>query len=114
MKDAKRVVSWTATVAAWLLLAVMSLALGLACAPPAPVVQGPVVSVDKVAKTITLQDEKRPGEAPLTYDISKAEIGAQPEVGDIVRLAYRTDAGQNVVLRVMNLTQQKERDAKGS
>jgi hypothetical protein len=112
MRDANQTIGRTAAVATWLLLAVLSL--GLACAPPAPVVQGPVVSVDQVAKTITLQDEKRPGEAPMTYDISKAEIGAQPEVGDIVRLAYRTEAGQNVVLRVMNLTQQKERDAKGS
>ena len=92
----------------------LGLGLGLACAPPSPVVQGPVVSLDRDAKTITLQDEKKPGEPPMTYDISKAEIGSQPEVGDLVRLVYRADAGKNVALRVMNLTQQKERDKKGT
>lgn len=114
MKNAKRIVSWTAKVAAWLLVAVMGLGLGLACAPPAPVVQGSVASVDHDAKTITVQDEKKPEDAPMTYDISRAEIGAQPEVGDIVRLAYRVEDGRNMTLRVMNLTQQKERDKKGT
>ena len=101
-----------ATVPVWLSSTV--LALGLACAPPAPVIQGPVVSVDQAAKTITLQNEQRPGEPPMTFDIGKAEIGAQPEVGDVVRLVYQADAARNVALRVMNLTQQRERDKKGT
>jgi hypothetical protein len=114
MRDADRVVAGTATVSMWLLFVVLSLGLGLACAPPSPVVQGPVVGVDRDAKTITLQDEKKTDQPPMTFDIGTAEIGAQPEVGDEVRLVYRVEAGRNVALRVMNLTQQKERDKKGT
>lgn len=114
MRDANRVVARNATVSMWLLLLVLGLGLGLACAPTSPVVQGSVVSVDRDAKTITLQDEKKPEDAPMTYDISRAEIGAQPEVGDEVRLVYRVEAGRSTALRVMNLTRQRERDKKGT
>ena len=108
MSDAKRNAGLPAG------LAIAFLAIALACAPPAPVVQGPVVSVDRAAKTITVQNENQPAEPPMTADISKAEIGAEPKVGEVVRLVYRTEAGKNVALRVMNLTQQKERGEKGT
>jgi hypothetical protein len=97
-----------------LLLSSPLLALALACASPAPVVQGPVVSVDRAAGTIAVQDERHPTEPPLTFDISKAESGGEPKEGDVVRLAYRPTTRGNVALRVMNLTQQKERREKGS
>ncbi len=97
-----------------LLLSSPLLVLALACASPAPVVQGPVVSVDRAARTIAVQDESHPTEPPLTFDISKAEIGGEPKEGDIVRLAYRPTTAGNVALRVMNLTQQKARREKGS
>lgn len=83
---------------------------GLACAPVAPVVQGLVVSVDEGGKVIALQDETQPGAAPVLIDISQAEIGAPPVAGDLVRLAYRMNGGKKVALRVMNLTQQKDRE----
>ena len=104
MKDAKKF----ATV--FMGISIVALALGLACAPSAPVVQGPVVSVDSDAKVIAVQDEANPEGAPIVIDISQAEIGSRPEVGDVVRLAYRTTAGKNLALRVMNLTQQKDRE----
>ena len=107
MNDTKR----NAAVPAGLAIAV--LALVLACAPPAPVIQGPVVSVDRAAKTVTVRNELRPADPPMTANIGKAEIGAEPKVGDTVRLVYRTEAAKNVALRVMNLTQQKELAEKG-
>ncbi len=100
-------------IAAWVFLLAALLA-ALACSPAAPVVQGQVVSVDTAGKTMVVQDETKPGGEPLTYDISKAEIGAEPVPGDMVRMVYRVEGGRNVALRVMNLTQQKERDKKGN
>ena len=100
-------------VAAWVFLFAALLAV-VACAQAAPVVQGQVVSVDPGGATMSVQDETKPGGEPLTYDISKAEIGAAPLSGDLVRMAYRVEGGKNVALRVMNLTQQKERDKKGN
>ena len=91
-----------------------ALLLALACAPPAQVIQGPVVSVDRGGGTIAVQDERNPAAPPLTFDISTAEVGAEPRDGDVVRLAYRPTIGGNVALLVMNLTQQKERREKGS
>ena len=95
-------------------IALAALALTPACAPPAPVLQGPVVSVDRAAKTITVRDETQPAAPPLTFAIGDAEIGAEPKPGDEVRLVYRATAGGNAALRVMNLTQQRERREKGS
>ncbi len=84
-----------------------------ACSPPAPVVQGTVVSVATDGKTIALKDEANPEARPQTFDISSAEIGAEPAVGDQLRLAYRAQGGTNVALRVMNITRQKSREASG-
>ena len=112
MRDDERTRSGSTWI--WLAAAALGLALSLACAPTAPVIQGPVVSIDANAKTLTLQDEDRPGDPPVTLDISRAEIGDAPQVGEVVRIAYRIGAGGNVALRVMNLTQQKERDKKGT
>lgn len=108
MRDAR-----PARIAAMLFLFAALLA-ALACVPAAPVVQGQVVRVDAGGTTMSVQDETKPGSEPLTYDISKAEIGAAPSSGDLVRMVYRVEGGKNVVLRVMNLTQQKERDKKGN
>ena len=75
-----------------------------ACGAPAPVVQGPIVSVD--AKTISLQDEMRPEGPPVVLDISTAEIGGRSAVGDVVRVVYRAEGGVNRALAVMNLNRQ--------
>ncbi len=79
------------------------------CAASAPVVQGKVVAADLKAKVITVQDELRPNDAAVTFDLAEAEMGTPPVTGDQVRLVYRTIGGRNRVLRLMNLTQQKER-----
>jgi len=84
-----------------------------ACSPPAPVVQGTVVSVASDGKTIVLKDEARLEAQAQTFDISSAEIGATPLEGDQLRLVYRAQGGTNVALRVMNITRQKAREASG-
>ncbi len=75
----------------------------------APVVQGKVVSVEMNTKIISVQDELHPTDAALVFNLAQAEMGTPPVVGDQVRLVYRTTGGQNMALRIMNLTQQKER-----
>lgn len=91
-----------------------ALVTGLACGAPAPVVQGQVVSVDKASHLMTVTDETNPSAPPLLIDIGTAEIGAQPEVGDQVRLVYRTVGEKKIALRVMDLTQQEKREKRGS
>ena len=84
-----------------------------ACSPPAPVVQGTVISVASDGKTIILKDEAKPDAEAQTFDISGAEIGAAPAAGDELRLVYRVRGGANVALRVMNITRQKAREESG-
>jgi len=91
---------------ALLLIALLS---AWGCVGSAPVVQGKVVSAEMNAKIISVQDELHPSDVPLVFNLSQAEMGTPPVVGDQVRLVYRTTGGQNMVLRIMNLTQQKER-----
>jgi hypothetical protein len=81
----------------------------LGCVAAAPVMQGKVTAVDPGAKTMSVQDELQPSAAPVLFDLSRAEMGTPPVVGDQVRLVYREIGGSNVVLRLMNLTQQEER-----
>jgi len=75
-----------------------------ACGPPAPVVQGTVRAVG--AGTMSVQDENQLSAPPLVLDLSRAEIGNAPRVGDVVRVVYRPEAGSNRALAVMNLTRQ--------
>ena len=83
------------------------------CSPPLPVVQGKVVGVSQDGATLTVQDERAPEAQSIEVGIKGAEIGAPPMVGDEVRLVYRSEGGRNVALRVMNLTRQREMEAKG-
>lgn len=75
-----------------------------ACNPPAPVIQGKVVGLS--AGQVQLEDERAPGASPVVLDISRAEIGSQPEVGDELRIVYKADGQVNRALRVMNITKQ--------
>ena len=43
-----------------------------------------------------------------TLSLAGAEIGAPPEVGDTVRVAYAIEGGAAVARRVMNLTRQED------
>jgi hypothetical protein len=75
-----------------------------ACVAVAPVVQGKVVAVEQGGGMLRVQDEEAPDRAPLVLDITTAEIGGTPRVGDVVRIVYREGASSNQALRVMNLS----------
>jgi hypothetical protein len=100
--------SW-AQVAARLVLPVALVLLG-ACVAQAPVVQGRVVSLE--AGQLRMQDESRPGAEPLVVDITRAEVGARPVAGDLVRVAYREEGGVRRALAVMNLTRQERAEGR--
>ncbi len=95
------------------LASVLAIVLINACAPPSPVIQGKVISVAADGRSVVMADESNQGSAPATFDISNAEIGATPAVGDELRLVYRVQGGTNVALRVMNITRQQAREASG-
>jgi hypothetical protein len=81
-----------------------------ACSAPAPVVQGKVLEVDSTS--LRVQDETQP-DTVLAIDISTAETGGRPAVGDVVRVVYRDAGGARRALAVMNLTRQQRTDARG-
>ncbi len=95
----------SAMLVAWLLC------LPAACAPPAPVVQGTVVSVD--AAILRVQDETRPDQAPLAIDVSRAEMGGRPAAGETVRVVYRVVGGVRRALAVLSVTRQRRMDGQG-
>jgi len=83
------------------------LALAAGCGDPPKVLQGAVSAYDAAAKTLTVKDEQTPN-AEVVFSIADAEIGAEPQAGDVVRLAYRDKDGRMAASRVMNLTRQEE------
>ena len=93
----------TPHVAAFLLAAVVC----VGCGDGPQVFQGTVVGYDADASTLTLKDERAP-DSTLVVDTSAADVGAQPEAGDTIRVAYRVQGGRAVAGRVMNLTRQAE------
>jgi hypothetical protein len=82
----------------------------LSCRPPSPVVQGKVAVID--AKSVSVVDELRPDAPPLVLDISRAEIGNLPVVGDVVRVVYQVDGSTNRALALMNVTRQELNEGK--
>jgi hypothetical protein len=81
------------------------LALG-GCTQP-KVAQGTVVNHDPRANVLIVRDELPPNHE-LSFAIGEAEIGATPEVGDVVRIAYLEEGASLRALRVMNVTRQQE------
>jgi len=79
----------------------------IACNDPPKVIQGTVTAIDPAGKTVSMSDELAP-EAVVTFAMEKAKIGATPEVGDLLRIAYRVTDGRNMAHRVMNITRQTE------
>ncbi|MFZ5784916.1 MAG: hypothetical protein ACOY3Y_00610, partial [Acidobacteriota bacterium] len=59
----------------------------VACVRAPEVVQGSVVSFDASSGALVVRDELAPDQT-LTVDASRAEIGAQPAPGDVVRIAF--------------------------
>ena len=74
-----------------------------ACVAVEPVIQGKVVAIEQGGGVLRVQDELAPDRDPLALDVTTAEIGAAPRVGDVVRIVYRAGRSSNQALRVMNL-----------
>lgn len=78
--------------------------------------QGKCTAYDKEKKTVTIDEynlnfsKANPyGEATgviNSFDISNAQMGAPPEVGDILRLAYKVEGDKKNVVKLMNVTKQ--------
>ena len=81
------------------------------CGAPAPVVQGTVVSAD--ARILRVQDETRPGDPALAIDISQADMGNRPAVGEIVRVVYREEGSVRRALAVMSVSRQRRMEGEG-
>jgi len=78
-----------------------------ACAAPPAVIQGNVISYDSGAHVLSISDETAP-EKVQEFSIENADIGADPNPGDVVRVAYYTTNGKFVATRVMNISRQKD------
>ncbi|MEW6263742.1 MAG: hypothetical protein AB1641_11770 [Thermodesulfobacteriota bacterium] len=92
-------------------LAVLALAAPVAQA--GEVVQGVCLSYDPQSKTMTVKNELDPAglkrlnqKEIYVFDLSIAKIGASPEKGNIVRVAFQKIQDKNVALKVMNVSKQ--------
>ncbi|MBM3789969.1 MAG: hypothetical protein FJW35_06410 [Acidobacteria bacterium] len=82
------------------------------CLTAPKVLQGTVVSYSEETRMLVVKDEEAPNEE-VAISLAGAEIGALPETGDLVRVAYVEEGGRSRALRVMNLTRQKELQKSG-
>ena len=90
------------------ILATVAVFAGIGCSNPPSVLQGKVVSFDAAQKKLVVEDELPP-KLQRSLDVKSAEIGGQPAPGNVVRIAYRDEAGTLVAARVMNLSTQKKK-----
>ncbi len=79
----------------------------IGCGKGPDVLQGRVVSYDPSTQELIVKDE-RAGQREVRLSLKHAEIGAEPQADDVVRIAYGEAEGRLVARRVMNLTRQKE------
>ncbi len=94
----------------------MAVVLIIPAAMAAEVVQGKCVAIDEENKTYTIEiyDTTKDKEHPygrstgktIVINYSEALVGKEPEVGDILRAAYRVEQTGNIAIKVMNLTKQ--------
>jgi hypothetical protein len=89
---------------------VLALLMALSCASPPAVVQGKVVQSNPEIQTLLVSDETAP-EKVLEISIAGADIGAEPNPGDVVRVAYHTKDGKLIATRIMNISRQKDLNA---
>jgi hypothetical protein len=87
------------------------LALTFGCVDSPLVVQGAVIAYDEQAQTVTVCDDLPPN-PELVLSLAGAEVGKAPNLGDVVRVAYRDQGGTLKALRLMNLTRQEELQGK--
>ena len=103
-----------------LLTAVLIIAIAVALTVPAAmaaeVVQGKCVAIDEENKTYTIEiyDTTKNKENPygkstnktMVVNYSKSMIGKDPEVGNLIRVAYKVEKTENIAIRIMNITKQ--------
>lgn len=77
----------------------------ISCSETPLVVQGTVIQYNATEKTLIVKDEQSPNEE-LTLQLSSAEMGTEPNVGEIVRVSYHQTPQGMVGIRVMNLSHQ--------
>ena len=90
----------------WTLAAAAVAALLPGCWRGPAVVQGTVVSFDRESKVVVVLDER--GGARSAFDVSGAEIGAEPAEGDRVRLGFWAVGGMGGASGLLNLPRQGE------
>ncbi len=82
----------------------------------AEVAQGKCVTLDNSSKTVTIEEYDTDFGQPHVYgkptgkqskfSIATAMIGADPNPGDILRIAYEVKGKENIAIKVMNVTRQ--------
>ncbi len=82
----------------------------------ADVAQGKCVKLDSANKTVTIEEYDTDFAKPHIYgkptgkeskfSIANAMIGADPNPGDILRIAYEVKGQEKIALKVMNVTRQ--------
>ncbi len=97
-----------------LLTIALCLAPSVSCATD--VLQGKCTSIDLDKKLIVIHEfdtnfdsRHRYGletDTLVEFDISDAQIGIQPEVGDILRILYEMEEKKHKALRLMNVSKQ--------
>ncbi len=68
------------------------------------VIQGVMAAEDTKAQTVTVKDELDNKEK--VFDVSTAKIGAKPEKGNVLRIAFEKKGDKNIAIKVMNVTKQ--------
>ena len=71
------------------------------------VAKGKMISMDDAAKTVTVENEI--DKKPMVFDLTTAKIGAKPDKGHVLLIAYKKEGDKNVAIKVMNVTRQSLR-----
>jgi hypothetical protein len=97
------------------ILALMSM-LGTLNVFAADVAQGKCLEYNQAKKELTIQEYNtefskempygKPTIAVSKFDVSDAKIGADPQPGDILRIAYKANGKAKKALKVMNVSKQ--------
>lgn len=82
----------------------------------AEVAQGKCLKFETGKKTVTIEEYDtnfakphvygKPTGKESTFNIATAMIGADPNPGDILRIAYEVKGGEKIAFKVMNITRQ--------
>lgn len=104
----KKLTALAATLALTLLLAASAFA--------AEVVQGKCLNYDTAAKTIVVEEYDinfdkdfkygHPTGIQSTFEVADANVGINPEPGDILRIAFNVEGTARKALKVMNVSKQ--------